>query len=70
MEILSASEMLCVAGGEVGATGMGDNYHYTGERSFMECVNAGMSNMSFELAANGGGGMLKHIMFECILEKI
>lgn len=50
--------------------GMGDNYHYTGQRSFMECFSAGMASMSIETAYNGGGGLLKHIMFECLLEKI
>ena len=31
MRLIEATEFDAVFGGEVGATGMGDNYHYTGE---------------------------------------
>lgn len=30
MRTLKLNEVVTVGGGEVGATGMGDNYHYTG----------------------------------------
>lgn len=43
MEELSASEIDSVAGGEVGATGMGDDYHYTGEADFWSCYVGGIS---------------------------
>ncbi|HEY8924784.1 MAG TPA: hypothetical protein VIU64_10415 [Polyangia bacterium] len=33
-------------GGEVGATGMGDNYHYTGEESIGDCMIAEMTGRS------------------------
>lgn len=33
-----------VHGGEVGATGMGDNYSYTGERSWADCYFDGIVN--------------------------
>jgi len=33
-------------GGEVGATGMGDNYHYTGTESLDQCMIAEMTGRS------------------------
>ena len=38
MQQLSKVQLHAVSGGEVGATGMGDNYHYTGRPSFVDCV--------------------------------
>jgi len=39
MQQLSHVQLWAVSGGEVRATGMGDNYHYTGEQpSFDDCV--------------------------------
>jgi len=35
---LDHSLLTQAGGGEVGATGMGDNYHYTGEKSWYECM--------------------------------
>ncbi|WP_377155630.1 hypothetical protein ACFJIX_26615 [Roseateles sp. UC29_93] len=35
-------------GGEVGATGMGDNYHYTGEKSWYECMMDGMTGGGYQ----------------------
>jgi hypothetical protein len=38
MQQLSKVQLHAVSGGEVGATGMGDDYHYTGRPSFVQCV--------------------------------
>lgn len=47
MKVLEQNQLAQVPCGEVGATKMGDDYSYTGERSFGECywdnVNNGKS---------------------------
>lgn len=40
-------------GGEVGATGMGDDYHYTGQRNWYDCM---MHEMT------GGSGYQKTVL--------
>ncbi len=40
--------LMAVSGGEVGATGMGDDYHYTGQESLGQCMMA-------EMTGRGGG---------------
>lgn len=54
MRELTQAEIDMVSGGEVGATGMGDDYSYTGERSWDECYldgifEGGRSFVDFEL---------------------
>lgn len=44
MRELTQAEIEMVSGGEVGATGMGDDYSYTGQRSWGECHFDGITN--------------------------
>lgn len=55
MNTLNNNEIMVVSGGEVGATGMGGDYAYTGERSFGECMKTEMGKVSFEDAYEGRG---------------
>ncbi|MBO9689497.1 hypothetical protein [Roseateles chitosanitabidus] len=41
---LTQVEIDRVHGGEVGATGMGDDYSYTGSRSWFDCYMDGTTN--------------------------
>jgi len=48
VRLIEATEFYAISGGEVGATGMGDNYHYTGEivsrDDVIRCLGANGSN--------------------------
>lgn len=48
-----------VGGGEVGATRMGDDYHYTGRESWDRCMVAEMSGRS------GASGSFAYAFIRC-----
>jgi hypothetical protein len=53
MRVLLESEINVVSGGEVGATGMGDDYSYTGSHtSIGDCI----TNTFAQAYSNGGIG--------------
>ncbi|WP_141100705.1 hypothetical protein [Roseateles aquatilis] len=43
MRELTQEEIAQVSGGEVGAPGIGDNYSYTGQRSWFDCYMDGVT---------------------------